>query len=234
MDTSTDTAIPQWMLFDQDELLVSGLIPAEYDQTFTWLRLTAKDRESLSAWVDFNITYSAKPVVSNPLGNYIVRTGTTWNFKVPQNVFRHPDNLKMTTWLETLPAWLIYDNKTEIISGFATDDEVGLYTLYLVANDTLGALTTEPFEVEVVKNFLPVVNNQQDVIQIDSNVLWQFRLPIDTFLDPNGDSMNYTITEGTSLPGWLTFAPESRWFEGIPPDYNQYNISITATDSWGG
>jgi len=94
----------------------------------------------------------------------VVRTGTTWRFKIPNNVFVHPNGLDITTWLEVLPYWIKYDNVTETVYGKATDDEVGLFTLYLVANDTLGALTTEPFEVEVVKNFLPVVNNQQDVI----------------------------------------------------------------------
>lgn len=163
-DTSTDAAIPAWMLFDDGSLVVSGLIPAEYDKTYTWLRLTATDRDDLSAFVDFNITYSAKPVVQQPIGTFLVRTGTTWRYKIPRGVFSHPDDLKITTWLETLPYWVKYNNKTETLTGKATDDEVGLYTLYLVANDTLGALTTEPFEVEVVKNFLPVVNNQQDEI----------------------------------------------------------------------
>jgi len=45
-------------------LLITGLIPADYDETYTWLRLTATDRDDLSAWVDFKITYSAKPTVA--------------------------------------------------------------------------------------------------------------------------------------------------------------------------
>jgi hypothetical protein len=183
--------------------------------------------------VDFKITYSAKPIVTLPIADFVVRTGTTWRFRIPSGVFTHPNDLEMTTWLETLPKWVKFDNATDTLTGKATDDEVGLHTLYLVANDTLGALTTEPFEVEVVKNFLPVVNNQQDVIQVDENVLWDFTLPPDTFLDPNGDPMNYTIATGTFLPPWLSFEPAKRRFQGIPTGYSRQNVSVTATDIWG-
>lgn len=80
-------------------------------------------------------------------------------------------------------------------------------------------MTSEPFEVEVVKNFLPVVNNQAPDTQIELNVLWTNKLPIDTFLDPNGDDLTYSVTEDTSLPDWLSFTPSSRTFVGVPTEY---------------
>ena len=46
--------------------------------------------------------------------------------------------------------------------------------------------------------------------------------------------MNYTIAEGTTLPSWLSFEPSKRKFSGIPLEYSRQNISITATDTWGG
>jgi len=46
--------------------------------------------------------------------------------------------------------------------------------------------------------------------------------------------MNYTIAEDTSLPSWMTYDPSTRLFSGTPFEYAQHNISVTATDVWGG
>lgn len=46
--------------------------------------------------------------------------------------------------------------------------------------------------------------------------------------------MTYSITEEKPLPEWLTFSPSKRQFFGTATTYAQYNISVTATDTWGG
>lgn len=68
-----------------------------------------------------------------------VRSGTTWTFKLPNVIFRHPDGLDFDIEVVDAPYWAPYDSKTETFSGKATEDEVGVYQVFLVATDTLGA-----------------------------------------------------------------------------------------------
>ena len=52
-----------------------------------------------------------------------------------------------------------------------------------------------------------------------------------------GDSLNYSasLADGSDLPNWLSFAPESRTFSGTPTesDDGTLNLQVTATDSQG-
>ena len=51
----------------------------------------------------------------------------------------------------------------------------------------------------------------------------------DSFVDPNGDSLN--ITE-TRIPAWMRFSRNEMKLTGIPTLYGVYNVSLTATDAW--
>ncbi|PSP03474.1 MAG: hypothetical protein BRC54_12285, partial [Cyanobacteria bacterium SW_7_48_12] len=66
---------------------------------------------------------------------------------------------------------------------------------------------------------------------------FSFQFAADAFSDPNGDSLNYSasLADGSDLPNWLSFAPESRTFSGTPTesDDGTLNLQVTATDSEG-
>ena len=162
-DPSQDIALDvnhPWLLFEEDIITLSGLVPAELSETSTRLRLTATDEDGLTAWASFSIVYSAKPVVSNPISNFFVRTFNTWRYTLPDTVFSHPDKLDFEVFIYNIPDWVTYDNETTTFTGLTTEDEIGEYTINVVAVDTLGARTSETFDIFVLKNFLPVVNNQ--------------------------------------------------------------------------
>lgn len=89
-----------------------------------------------------------------------MRTGNSWKFKLPSTIFDHPDDLDFDVYIYEIPDWVSYDNDTTTFSGKTTEDDVGTYTIFVVAVDTLDAKTSDSFDVNVVKNFLPVVNNQ--------------------------------------------------------------------------
>jgi hypothetical protein len=55
-------------------------------------------------------------------------------------------------------------------------------------------------------------------------------LASNTFIDPNGDSLTYTVS---GLPSWLSFNSKTLYFNGTPTEYAVYTISVTATDPWG-
>lgn len=48
-------------------------------------------------------------------------------------------------------------------------------------------------------------------------------------MDPNGDPLTFTAPQ---LPSWLSFDPSSLSLNGTPSVYGQYNVSVTARDSW--
>ena len=66
---------------------------------------------------------------------------------------------------------------------------------------------------------------------------FNFQFVANTFSDPNGDSLSYSasLADGSDLPNWLSFAPESRTFSGTPTesDDGTLNLQVTATDSEG-
>jgi hypothetical protein len=56
-------------------------------------------------------------------------------------------------------------------------------------------------------------------------------LPGNSFIDPNQDPLSYTFS---GLPKWMTYNSASNVFEGTPLIYELAEITITASDPWGG
>ncbi len=64
---------------------------------------------------------------------------------------------------------------------------------------------------------------------------FSYQFAANTFNDPDGDTLTYTATkgDGTALPGWLSFAADTRTFSGTPQAANAGTVSVkvTASDS---
>ncbi|PPC74485.1 hypothetical protein C4K68_25550, partial [Pokkaliibacter plantistimulans] len=65
-----------------------------------------------------------------------------------------------------------------------------------------------------------------------------FTVPADTFSDVDaGDSLTLTatLTDGSALPGWLSFDARTGTFSGTPDngDVGNLSITVTATDTSG-
>ena len=63
---------------------------------------------------------------------------------------------------------------------------------------------------------------------------FRYTFPSRTFSDAEGDALSYTATrvDGTALPGWLTFTPSTRTFQGTPAatDAGTLTVKVTASD----
>jgi large repetitive protein len=108
---------------------------------------------------------------------------------------------------------------------------VGTYTIIVTGTDSKNESTSTSFQVDVQKNYVPVVQKQVDDQQIDLGVAYNLTLDRDTFVDPNGDSLTYSAL---SLPKWLTFNASRLVLAGMPREYGTYNITLSARDAWGG
>jgi uncharacterized delta-60 repeat protein len=63
---------------------------------------------------------------------------------------------------------------------------------------------------------------------------FSYTLPANTFNDPDGDSLNWSLTmaDGTGMPLWLNFNPATRVLSGTPSEYDigPLNLRVTVTD----
>ncbi|MEG4328645.1 FG-GAP-like repeat-containing protein, partial [Microcoleus sp. herbarium5] len=103
-----------------------------------------------------------------------------------------------------------------------------------------------PFATEgsfTVANNPPVLNYGPDTtpwhyqyIQSSNSSTFEYTFPENTFTDPDpGDQLTYTATlmDGSPLPSWLTFNPDTRTLSGTSPKLQQLTIKLTATDRAG-
>ena len=81
----------------------------------------------------------------------------------------------------------------------------------------------------------PVVTQQLADQTTDEDVAWTYQLPANTFTDADGDQLKLTasLVDGTSLPSWLTFNPNTQSFAGTPPPnyFGVIGLRVTASDA---
>jgi hypothetical protein len=83
-------------------------------------------------------------------------------------------------------------------------------------------------------NFIPYVHstitNKIDTL----NRIFSYTFPDSTFIDDDGNNtLTYsaTLSDGTPLPGWLSFNSATHKFSGNPAVAGTYNVKLTATDN---
>ncbi len=132
--------------------------------------------------------------------------------------------------------FLFVSNDNDFISGtgkyMATDGTITSYDAGL-ENDTLFLawrirMTGPDNQAPFVANTIP---NQSAFT--GSTLTYQF--PSSTFTDPESGTLNYsaTMSDGTSLPSWLSFNPATRTFTGTPSttDIGTLVVMVTTTDN---
>jgi VCBS repeat-containing protein len=84
----------------------------------------------------------------------------------------------------------------------------------------------------------PIVANALADQITNEDALFNYQIPADAFSDVDaGDNLSYTATlsDGTALPGWLSFDASTRSFSGKPlnDDVGIVDVQVTATDLSG-
>lgn len=83
----------------------------------------------------------------------------------------------------------------------------------------------------------PELNQPITDHSVDEDDLINFTVPADTFVDPDGGdlTLSATLADGSGLPAWLSFDPETGTFSGTPAngDVGTIDIQVTATDPDG-
>ncbi|WP_143741216.1 DUF4082 domain-containing protein [Pontibacter ramchanderi] len=117
----------------------------------------------------------------------------------------------------------------------------GTYQLMARATDNSGAVTNSDvvnISITAPENRPPVVANPIADQAAVVGVAFSFTFSLNTFADPDEDPLIYTssLTDGATLPAWLTFNGATRTFSGTPPagSQGQLSIRVIANDGRGG
>ena len=122
------------------------------------------------------------------------------------------------------------------ITGVPTNSEVGTHNVTLRVADTNGVTTDQSFTITVNNtNDAPTLTNAISDQTIAEDSSYSYQVPSNTFSDiDNGDSLTYTATlsNGSSLPSWLSFNASNRTLSGTPTnaEVGTLAVKVTATD----
>ncbi len=240
--------LPAWLSFNAATRTFSGT-PANSDVGTYDVAVIATDLEGASGTDVFTLTVANvndAPYVLNQITLVIGWEDVAFNYTFPSNTFSDPDLpygdvLTYSATLDDgspLPEWLTLTSATRRFSGLPSDYDTGNYTIRLIATDIAGESVYDDFTL-TINNFndAPSLVNPIPDQAAFVDTPFDYTFPIDTFNDPDpGDFLNYSaqLTNGSPLPGWLTFDDGDRRFYGTPAGIapnTEYQIRVTAMDA---
>ncbi len=236
--------LPAWLSFDSASMTFSGT-PASGDLGSLSVQVTATDGSAASVATLFNLTVTppnTAPGLMTPLENQAIDQGSLLSFAVPVGTFVDPDASDLLTYSATLadggalPAWLSFDAAAQSFSGTPVNGDVGTISVKVTATDPSHATVSDTLEITVNNiNDAPVVVHAIADQSATQDTGFTFAVAADSFADPDaGDVLTYaaTLTDGSPLPGWLSFDALTQTFSGTPAngDVGTIAVQVTATD----
>ena len=238
-------ALPAWLAFDAVAGSFAGTPPANFNGELS-IRVTASDGALETSDV---FTLDITPVNDAPVrvlnyGTFTGEPGDTFTFNtVP--VFADADGDVLSYTFEFFafgenggpaPDWLSEGPTPEsVLATLPVDSTAGEYVLRVVASDGTDSAFGDIRITINTPNRAPVVAVPlADQVSAEDEA-FGFIVPSDTFADIDGDTLTLdaTLSDGASLPVWLTFDETSRSFAGTPPANFNGTLSITVTASDG-
>ncbi len=238
------------------------LRPLNYELTpFLNIKIRGVDQNGAGIEVvkDFTITLTNvndAPTVLNAIDNQNFSEKTSFRYLVSPNLFTDEDvgdvitvstkfKDPITGSFTSYPTWLNYNSATGIISGTATNDEVGSYTIRFIGQDRFGAQVITDHIINILNvNDAPTHSGPANVKIAVQDKLFTYNLPISEFNDiDRGDSLTYAVdffasgVMQASLPNWLVFNSQTLTLTGTPHNQdvttNALSLRITAKDKGG-
>ena len=197
------------------------------------------------ATIQIQADNNTPPVLNTPISDQTTSEDVAFEFTIPANTFSDSDSSDTLTYAASLadgtalPDWLTFDPATLTFSGIPTNDNVGILDIIVTVTDASGEQVSDTYQLTINNaNDAPVLDIPIPNQVASEDTAFEFILPADTFSDPdNGDVLTYiaTLANGSDLPTWLTFNPDTLTFSGTPTngDVGTLDITITATDISG-
>ena len=246
-------ALPAWLQFDAATRTFSGT-PGNGDVTANAasLAIVVRATDPLGASAVQPLALQVRnvndaPTVGAPLASQQVKEGEALAFVLPADAFADVDagdslSLQASLAGGALPAWLQFDAATGTFSGSAPSGSAGVLQVTVTATDRAGATASQSLQV-VVTPGTPATNNPPTVTAAPAdatateNAAWTYTLPANTFTDPEGQALVYSVTlaDGSALPSWVQFDAATRTFSGTPGSaaVGSLSLRVRATDPAG-
>ena len=240
------TVLPSWLSFNAATRTFSGT-PINGNVGNLNVKVTATDLAGAIASDVFSLTVvnvNDAPIVTTPLADQIIDTGTAYSFIVPANIFADVDVGDTLNYSATLadgtalPVWLSFNAATRTFSGAASSGDIGNIDIRLSATDSSNANVSDVFRITVnAVNHAPLVANPIADQSANEGSSFNYAIAANAFTDADlGDVLAYSVTaNGGALPSWLSFDAATRTFSGTPQNgaAGVYLLRVTATDTSG-
>ena len=237
---SNGQALPAWLNFNTTTQQFSGMPSAAEDGQYYNLVVIASDAYQGQVQAPFSLAVEYFPRLNLPIAQQLAIVGNIYTLTVPVNTFLDAQDRALTYRVAqanglTLPNWLGFNARTLVLAGVPQLTDVGVSLLQFIATDPSGGWGQLNFNLTVT--YQPVSNQpvSSQLANINSSYQWVFSN--DTFTDPLGQSLAYSVQQanGDPLPAWLRFNSALLQLSGIPNStaVGQYSLNITAKNSAG-
>ena len=173
-----------------------------------------------SATTTTTVNAANQPPVAPTFANQTGVVAVPFSYTVP--AFTDPEGQALTYAITGVPAGLVADNTTRVISG--TPTTTGVSTVTVVATDPQSASTAGTFTITINANQPPVAST---VANQTATVGVAYSLTMPAFTDPENQTLTYVAT---GVPAPLTFNPTTRVISGTPSTTGVSTVTVTATD----
>ena len=202
---------PEWLSFDPDRRLLSGMVPDESGATYTVV-IAVEDSRGAGVQQEYELTIIGEnrppKIVSQP--DTLAKEDSPYVYQVK---FEDPDrNDTHKLIVEQAPSWIEVDSEAFLLQGTPRNEDVGRHQVILIVQDQVGARDRQEFTIRVVNtNDPPVfwVSTLSDTAVEDEN----YRLSIKVE-DPDVDDsiqLDFLVR-----PSWLFLQEAEFVLEGLP------------------
>jgi Ca2+-binding RTX toxin-like protein len=190
-------------------------------------------------------TNNTVPILNSALLDQTTSEDVAFTWTLPINTFSDVDAGDVLTYRakladgSALPSWLSFNAATQILSGTPANSQVGSIDIKIIAADKLGDTAEDIFKLTVQNvNDAPILVSPIVDQIINANQTLNFVLPVGSFSDIDaGDVMSCsaTMSDGTTLPSWLSFNQTTQTFSGKPAIKNvgSIDVKVAVTDLAG-
>jgi YD repeat-containing protein len=186
--TYSATGMPAWMSFNASTRTLSGTPQPSGSWTVT---ITATDVAGVATGKAFVVTTpNVAPVVSATIPAQSAGRNQAWSYTIPAGTFSDANGDTLAYSVSGLPAGLNFNAATRVISG--TPTTLGGSTVTVTVTDGNGGTRSTTFTLSVVNN-PPSYNGGLVNRTANQGQSISWTLPTNTFTDPNGDGLSYTL-----------------------------------------